>query len=169
MILTDQQKIELLEKWEPKVNSFLRTASINGYEREDIAQELRLAILKAANKFDESRGIKFHTYLHVVMLNTVRGLWAKAGKNIRNISIEYLREVNPENNNIDKIEDTSQTTLFDDVDTYDVLDKLNLTESELAFIDFRIQGYTLREISDLMKVNAEEIRRTLREKAEISL
>ena len=45
----------LLEKWEPKVQKFLQTTFVNGMDRDDIAQELRIAILKAADHYDDSK------------------------------------------------------------------------------------------------------------------
>ena len=71
---------ELLEKWEPKVQKFLQTAFVTGMDREDIAQELRIAIIKAADHYDDSKGVIFHTYLHTVMVNTLRTLISKAQK-----------------------------------------------------------------------------------------
>ena len=79
---------ELLEKWEPKVQKFLQTAFVTGMDREDIAQELRIAIIKAADHYDDSKGVIFHTYLHTVMVNTLRTLISKAQKT-KNVNITY--------------------------------------------------------------------------------
>ena len=62
---------ELLTQWEPKVQSFLSKTYIRGLDRADIAQELRIAIMKAAKGFNEDRGVLFHTYLHTTMVNTI--------------------------------------------------------------------------------------------------
>ena len=48
----EQTEEELLAQWEPKVNSMLRTVSIIGLDREDIAQELRIAIIKSARRYN---------------------------------------------------------------------------------------------------------------------
>ena len=58
MIIND----ELIKQWEPKIQRMLSNTYIIGMDREDLAQELRIAILKAAKSFDDSRGIIFHTY-----------------------------------------------------------------------------------------------------------
>ena len=60
-------------------------------DREDLAQELRIAILKAAKSFDDSRGIIFHTYLHTTLLNTIRTLMSKVGRQpeIRSLDAVY--------------------------------------------------------------------------------
>ena len=52
----------LIQQWEPKINRMLQTTSIRGMGRDDIAQELRIAILKAAKGFDPNRKVSFHTY-----------------------------------------------------------------------------------------------------------
>ena len=71
---------ELIIQWEPKIQRFLNTSFVLGMDREDLGQELRIAIIKAADGFDESRGTSFHTYLHTTMVNTLRTLISKAQK-----------------------------------------------------------------------------------------
>ena len=71
---------ELIVQWEPKIYKFLQTTFVLGMDTEDIAQELRIAIMKAAQNFDEDKGITFHTYLHTVMINTLRTLISRAKK-----------------------------------------------------------------------------------------
>ena len=83
---------ELLEKWEPKVQKFLQTTFVNGMDREDIAQELRISILKAADHFDDTKGVIFHTYLHTAMVNTLRTLISKAQKT-KNVNILDLSDL----------------------------------------------------------------------------
>ena len=70
---------QLLEQWEAKVQRLLQNTYVLGMDREDIAQELRIAIIKAATNFDENnkKGAIFHTYLHTVMVNTLRTLILK--------------------------------------------------------------------------------------------
>ena len=43
----------LINQWEPKIQKMLQGTSIIGMDRDDIAQELRIAIMRAANGFDE--------------------------------------------------------------------------------------------------------------------
>ncbi len=44
---------DLIKQWEPKIQKMLQGTSIIGMDRDDIAQELRIAIMRAANGFDE--------------------------------------------------------------------------------------------------------------------
>ena len=69
---------ELILKWEPKIQKLATSTFIIGMDKDDIAQELRIAILKAAKAYDSNRGIIFHTYLHTTMINTIRTLMNKA-------------------------------------------------------------------------------------------
>ena len=54
----------LIEKWEPKIHRMTQNLFIVGMDKEDIQQELRISIMKAAKSFDEKNGAIFHTYLH---------------------------------------------------------------------------------------------------------
>ena len=79
---------ELLEKWEPKVQKFLQNVFVLGMDKDDNAQELRIAILRAASHYDDSKGVSFLTYLHTVMINVLRTLITKAQKT-KNIQTTY--------------------------------------------------------------------------------
>lgn len=71
---------DLITQWEPKIQRTLSSmynlspSGVVGFEREDLAQELRIGIMKAAKSFDETKGILFKTYLHTVLENTKRTL-----------------------------------------------------------------------------------------------
>ena len=54
---------DLIKQWEPKINKMLQNTFVRGMDREDIAQELRIAIIKAAEGFKEDKGILFHNIL----------------------------------------------------------------------------------------------------------
>ena len=69
---------DLVIQWEPKVQKMSSSAFIVGMDKEDLAQELRISLLKAAKAYDEGRGISFHTYLHTSLVNTIRTLISKA-------------------------------------------------------------------------------------------
>ena len=45
----------LIEKWEPKIHRMLATTSVQGMHKEDLIQELRIVILKAAKKFNPNK------------------------------------------------------------------------------------------------------------------
>ena len=81
----------LITKWEPKVQKIASSAFVLDMDRDDIAQELRIAILKAAKGFDPLLGNSFHTYLHTTMMNTLRTLIVKAQR--KHIEVQSMEEL----------------------------------------------------------------------------
>ena len=82
---------DLVLKWEPKIQKMVSNVFVVGMERDDIAQELRISLLKSAKAYDESRGVSFHTYLHTAMVNTLRTLITKAKRipELRSLDSSY--------------------------------------------------------------------------------
>lgn len=161
---------KLLEKWEPKVNSLLKSIKLRGYEKEDIAQELRIAILKADNKFDVSRGVKFHTYLHVVMVNVLRGLISNSKKLLNDQSLESFTSALQEGKDyistspILALEDPSSKREAEELELKFLIESLNLSDSEANFIDLMHKGFKLKEISVEMGKSSTMIRKSIRRK-----
>ena len=180
----EHSEAQLLEQWEPKVNSMLRNVSILGLSREDIAQELRVAILKSARGYNpENTTAKFHTYLHVSMLNVIRSLMAKAQKRVRTISLDqHLGFDNPDYSKyigryagsvssklLAALEDSDQVEIFEEINLLSLIDNCNLTPKELDFIDLRTQRYRLREISGILGTNSIKLRESVKKKLEWGL
>ena len=74
---------DLILQWEPKINKMLSNIYIQGYDRDDLAQELRMIVLKAAKLYKPNRNAIFHTYLHTAMVNRLKTLWMQASKKIQ--------------------------------------------------------------------------------------
>ena len=74
---------DLVLQWEPKIQKMLSNLFIVGMERDDIAQELRIVLLRTAKAFDPERGVLFHTYLHTALVNTIRTLISRAQKQLK--------------------------------------------------------------------------------------
>jgi|2_EtaG_2_1085320.scaffolds.fasta_scaffold04438_8 RNA polymerase sigma factor (sigma-70 family) len=185
----DYNEAQLLDQWEPKVNSMLRNVSIIGLSREDIAQELRIAILKSARGYNpKDTTAKFHTYLHVSMLNVIRSLMAKAQKRVRTISLDqhlgfdrtlsgnadYTKYIGKYAGSVSSkllsaLEDPDQTEVFEEVNLLSLIDSCNLTSKELDFIDLRTQRYRLREISGILGTNSIKLRESIKQKLEWGL
>ena len=179
----EHSEAQLLEQWEPKVNSMLRNVSIIGLGREDIAQELRVAILKSARGYNpENTAAKFHTYLHVSMLNVIRSLMAKAQKRVHTVSLDqhlsssftsytdnsrYASSISSKL--LSALEDPDQVEIFEEINLLSLIDNCNLTPKELDFIDLRTQRYRLREISDILGINAIRLRESIKKKLEWGL
>ena len=168
-VFNNQTEEELLAQWEPKVNSMLRTVSITGLAREDIAQELRISIVKSARRYrPENTTAKFHTYLHVSMLNVIRSLMAKAKRRVVTTSLDKQQQY--DNNSLYSpydplnLADPSQDELFEAVDLMSVLENSDLTPDELAFIALRTQKYRLKDITSLLDSNSIKLRESIKHK-----
>ena len=145
---------KLIKQWEPKITRMVSTYKINGLHRDDLAQELRICILKAAKRYDPDRQVTFHTYLHTTMVNTIRTLAAKFKRNL-NTNASYLGQtfVGENGNDDPSPQNLSQEMFLEDpkdwlniVEVSDLLKSLELTKSELTFIALRQSGHSLKEI-----------------------
>ena len=145
---------DLIKQWEPKITRMLSTYKINGLHRDDLAQELRLCILKAAKRFDPDRQVTFHTYLHTTMVNTIRTLAAKSKRNLNNEASYLGQTIFSENYDTDSPSQTASQEMYLQepkdwlhiVEVSDLLNSLNLTKSEMAFLSLRQSGLSLKEI-----------------------
>tara|TARA_R110000824_G_scaffold67676_4_gene175240 strand:- start:401 stop:976 length:576 start_codon:yes stop_codon:yes gene_type:complete len=166
---------DLLGKWEPKVQRFLRTSFVLGMDKEDLGQELRLAILKAAQGFDETRGTSFHTYLHTSMVNTLRTLITKAQKQkdlhtASSIDGTYYNPTESDDQplipqRIQKaLEDPTPSTKYSEIEIQDLLIRSNLNKSEINFVNLRIEGLTMAEITQELNESAYKLRHTVKRK-----
>ena len=154
----------LIKQWEPKIQKLLANTFVVGMDRDDIAQELRIAIIKAAKGFDEDRGVIFHTYLHTSMVNTLRTLITRGQRQQIDLSLETTvtdDEIIPAYI-LKALEDPVNT--FEEIEFNDLLSAFDITPSERSFIVLRLEGLTMDEISDDLETSAYKLRATLREK-----
>ena len=159
---------ELIIQWEPKVQKMASHVYINGLDRDDLAQELRLAIVKAAQGFQEDRGVIFHTYLHTAMTNTIRTLMSKAQRYPYTVSTDEFaldwRE-HHEGQSAEIIEALTDPSDFtEDVNFTDILNSYGLSDLEHIFITLRLEGLTMGEISEDLGESAYKIRNGVKEK-----
>tara|TARA_R110002020_G_scaffold293654_4_gene509371 strand:- start:595 stop:1149 length:555 start_codon:yes stop_codon:yes gene_type:complete len=159
----------LIRQWEPKINRMLQTTSIRGMDREDIAQELRISIIKAAKGFDPERKVSFHTYLHTTMINTIRTLITKAQRRPQPQSLDailHLWETEDSRYSPNAAQKAIAVTV--DMDSQlmlnSVLTRLNLSEPERSFLRLRIENLTMDEISNTLQESAYKIRGRIKQK-----
>ena len=155
---------ELIRQWEPKIQRLLANTFVIGLDREDIAQELRIAIIKAAKGFDEDRGVIFHTYLHTAMVNTLRTLISRGQRQQLDLSLETTLvddEFIP-TSILKALEDPVNT--FEYIEFDDLISGFDITPVERSFIILRLEGLTMDEISDDLETSAYKLRAALREK-----
>ena len=179
---------ELILKWEPKIQKLATSTFIIGMDKDDIAQELRIAILKAAKDYDSTLGIIFHTYLHTTMINTIRTLMTKAQEEYTTVFLvkqanEKLEEELKKQRDKVFLESIDMTfdeedfipweiteALQDPIDYYkdsefdSWLASKNLNLNERLFITLKLEGLTMEEISVDLGESAYKIRQLLRKK-----
>ena len=159
---------ELILKWEPKIQKLLLGTFVVGMDRDDIAQELRVAIIKAAQGFDEDRGVIFHTYLHTAMVNTIRTLITRGQRQPIDLSLDSTQKRGADSNGFDvALVDTLTDFIYisDDLEFNDFLETSFLLSSvEKDFIILRLEGMNMEEISKDLQTSAYKIRDNLREK-----
>ena len=135
---------ELIRQWEPKIQRLLANTFVVGLDRDDIAQELRIAIIKAAKGFDEDRGVIFHTYLHTALETTL-------------VDDEFIPS-----SILKALEDPVNT--FEDIEFEDLISGFDITPVEKSFIILRLEGLTMDEISEDLETSAYKLRAALRDK-----
>jgi len=152
---------DLITQWEPKINRLLANTFVTGM---DSAQELRIAIIKAAKGFDEDRGVIFHTYLHTSMVNTIRTLISRGRREPIDLSLETTVTDDGQipSSILKALEDPVNT--FEEVEFEDLLSGFDLTSVERKFILLRLEGLTMDEISEDLQTSSYKLRSTLREK-----
>ena len=161
---------DLIKQWEPKIVRMLSNTFVIGMDWDDLAQELRIAIMKAAHGFDEDRGVIFHTYLHTSMVNTLRTLISKAQRHQQPISLDavYYDDEQPL---LDQLADSLAVGIDvdNDLELREILDSLDLTEEERKYILLRIEGLTMEEITEDLKSSAYKIKDSLKIRLEYLL
>tara|TARA_Y100000310_G_scaffold195134_1_gene195136 strand:+ start:496 stop:1020 length:525 start_codon:yes stop_codon:yes gene_type:complete len=160
MIIDD----DLLKQWEPKIQKMCSNLWIPGYDRDDLAQELRIAVIKSAKAYEENRGASFHTYLHSAMVNTIRTLLSKSNKQLSTKSLDVTYEETDllPLDIVKALTDDSDFTL--DFDITDEIFSCGLTQAEQKFLVLRLEGLTMEEITDDLGEPAYRIRQSLRKK-----
>lgn len=155
---------DLILQWEPKIQRLLANTFVRGLDKEDLEQELRIAIVKAARGFNSDKGVIFHTYLHTAMVNTLRTLISKAQRTIPTISLEGTLE------NVDDLIKGEFPPLinkalqdFMEDGEYDI-DFDIFTKDEEKFLELRLEGFTMEEISQKIGESAYKLRATIQQK-----
>ena len=161
---------DLIRQWEPKIVRMVSNTFVIGMDWDDLAQELRIAIMKAAHGFEEDRGVIFLTYLHTSMVNTLRTLISKAQRHQQPISLDavYYDDEQPL---LDQLADSLAVGIDvdNDLELRELLDSLDLTEEERKYILLRIEGLTMEEITEDLKSSAYKIKDSLKIRLEYLL
>ena len=159
---------DLVTQWNPKIQKMVSNSFILGLDREDVAQDLRISLIKAAKAFDENRGIVFHTYLHTSLVNTIRTLISKAQRQPDQRSLD---NVFPESGQLPKsiahaLIDDKPENLIAEIESNLYMDAQGLDDKEKFFLKLKLEGLTMEEITEDLGESAYKVRQSLREKFE---
>ena len=163
---------DLIQQWEPKIQALLRGTFVLGYDKADLEQELRIAIVKAASSYDETKQVSFHTYLHTVMTNHLRSLISRA-KRHRTVYETYNIDGISLNNNTDgyispslseSLTDETSMDFIEDIELQDILNRSDLNDIEKLFLELRLEGTPMERISLLLDEPAYKIRNNIQKK-----
>ena len=155
---------ELVAQWEPKIQKMSSNSYVVGLDKEDLAQELRIALVKAARAYDDSKGAIFHTYLHTSLVNTIRTLITKAQRKPIASSIDLTFDGS---NTIPKeiaaamVEPKNYT---EEVEADIWINSQGLSEKEQLFLQLKLEGLTMEEITEDLGESAYKVRQSLRDK-----
>ena len=157
---------DLVIQWEPKIQKMVSNVYVVGMDRDDIAQELRIALLKTARAYDPNRGVLFHTYLHTSLVNTIRTLISRAQKQLK--LVPQSLDIIYEDTGLQSVEIVEALTdPAEQEELWELEDWLNtqdLEENELLFLQLRLEGLTMEEITEDLGESAYKVRQILREK-----
>ena len=122
---------DLILQWEPKINRMLSNIYVQGYDRDDLAQELRMIVLKAAKLYKPNRNAIFHTYLHTAMVNRLKTLWMQSSKKIHGQSLDATTSDEAGEGSYKLSDFVKQLDEnLDEVEFIDYLESLDLDEGE---------------------------------------
>ena len=155
---------ELVAQWEPKIQKMSSNSYVVGLDKEDLAQELRIALIKAARAYDESKGAIFHTYLHTSLVNTIRTLITKAQRKPISRSIDLTFDGNttmPKEIAAAMVEPKNYT---EEVEADIWIHAQGLSDKEKLFLELKLEGLTMEEITEDLGESAYKVRQSLRDK-----
>ena len=155
---------ELVSQWEPKIQKMSSNSYVVGLDKEDLAQELRIALVKAARAYDDSKGAIFHTYLHTSLVNTIRTLITKAQRKPIARSIDVTFEGSntlPKEIAAAMVEPKNYT---EEVEANIWIHAQGLSDKEKLFLELKLEGLTMEEITEDLGESAYKVRQSLRDK-----
>ena len=155
---------DLITQWEPKIQKMVSNVFVIGMDRDDIAQELRISLVKSAKAYDTNRGVSFHTYLHTAMVNTLRTLISKAQKQpeVRSLDTSYEGTTTVPLEILNALIDPADYEQM--VETNSLIESNLLSTNEKLFLKLKLEGLTMEEITEDLGESAYKVRQSLRDK-----
>lgn len=154
-----------------KASKYTKFVSSKGFDFNDLFQEGRLGLTQALNDFKNQRNVSFFTFANLCIDRQISSFLrniAREKHEVLNNSISLDTTINTigrpitdlilDDKNIDPeesfIEMEEKEQLFSEID------KL-LTESERDVFNLRVQGFTYKEISQLLNITEKSIGGTM--------
>ena len=125
---------------------------VQGYDRDDLAQELRMIVLKAAKLYKPNRNAIFHTYLHTAMVNRLKTLWMQSSKKIHGQSLDATTSDEAGEGSYKLSDFVKQLDEnLDEVEFIDYLESLDLDDGEKQFLKDKFMNKTMKTIEENLK------------------
>lgn len=138
---------ELLVEFDPMIKKFTKNWHITGYDRDDLAQELRLVLITCNNKFDPSFNTSFSTFYYKSAENRLRNIAKQVS---RRPTVAYsLNELDHEGHEfLESIEAEPEYK----VDVSEILEELNALPYGYITKEHIIDGLSQRDLAKKYKM-----------------
>ena len=137
---------KLYEQYLPMIKGFSYKYKVNGYDREDIEQELAMVLHKCYQKFDAGKGTKFITYLQSSFFYHI----AKLRKKHFN-DYHYLID------NIMSIKDENAKDIYDEIGLNQILSALENVKYGDYIKMYYLYGQSLSKIAKIEKISKQAV------------
>lgn len=124
---------KIFNRYEAAIHKHINKAVIPGYSREDLVQEIKLAIVHGCHNYDPAVGVKPITYFYQIMNFHIANLTKHLNRNKRKIvfQVPVSYEAEKSSELLTNIRDGDSEKELDEVDTVHSIGGLNLTELEV--------------------------------------
>lgn len=139
---------KIIKQYENKLYIITKSRISNDEDIKDVIQETIMYAYKNIKKLKQVE--KFNSWITTILINNCNKLYLK----------NKLKPVSYEDNQLDNInlnQDNCYDSLHNDLDFFMLIDFLNIDDKTLISM-YYLQGYTTKEISEILKVNESTIR-----------
>lgn len=143
----------LLTQYAPLISQFVARSNIPGFDKDDLRQEFRLALLDAIVRFDSGKETRFITYLHLMLGYWYSNIIKQQKRDKRKMifeSMASLDEVTEDMSIMNLIEDPRAKTSFDEIIVKHSLPDFN--DTELEIFNMEQQGCDNAEIASSLDI-----------------
>ena len=147
---------EHVERYNPLMYSIINKTFIDGYDRDDLYQESLMILHNCLNDFDETKGVKFTTFLYTSLTNRMTDLLRTTNRGKRP-EIVYLRDdsrviLDIVANNEDTEDSVEQLELVNDITNK----LLELPRGYITYLIY-IGGMSMEEIGNMEGISKQRV------------